>query len=236
MICEAAVFHIELPVPDDFLFEPVMVQFELLFQKPLKARSLPTTAPSDPSHPAAAPRSGSPPPCGADMTPTACARRATARLCRCGCAWRRVWGLGFGKAKALTAARGAGCWLNVARLAQGRRLVASDKSVGGRREAQWGGGATCGVCRHGRRWPGSLLAYRDKSSCWLMHDVVIGCRVLSCCRRLLRVATHQWRHHPSAVGGHGHCHLTFDDMHTCIVEACELPPSLAVPAPPLPAA
>ena len=59
MICEAAVFHMELPVPDDFIFDPLLLQFELLFQKPLKARSLPTAA--DPTHPAAAPRSVPPP-------------------------------------------------------------------------------------------------------------------------------------------------------------------------------
>ncbi len=27
------------------------------------------------------------------------------------------------------------------------------------------------------------------------------------------------RHHPSASGGYGHCHVTYDDMHACIVEA-----------------
>ena len=59
MICEAVVFHVELPVPDDFIFDPLLLQFELLFQKPLKARSLPTAA--DPTHPAAAPRSAPPP-------------------------------------------------------------------------------------------------------------------------------------------------------------------------------
>lgn len=88
MISEAVVFHIELPVPNDFLFEPIILQFELLFQKPIKARALPQ---------------------------------------------------------------------------------ASDG---------------------GLRVP-----------------------------RLQGVATHQWRHHPSATGGHGHCHLTFDDMHSCVVEA-----------------
>jgi hypothetical protein len=53
MICEAVVFHVELPVPSDFLFEPLVVQFELLFQKPLKARALPSAvdgAPAPRSH------------------------------------------------------------------------------------------------------------------------------------------------------------------------------------------
>ena len=44
MISEGVIFHLELPVPSDFNFEPIIVQFELLFQKPLKARALPTSA------------------------------------------------------------------------------------------------------------------------------------------------------------------------------------------------
>ena len=91
LIREGALFHVELPVPNDFLMEPLVVQFELLFQRPLKARALPSGS-------SVATGSASPP-------------------------------------------------------------------------------------------------------------------------RLLCVATHQWRHHPCAAGGQGHCHITFDEMHTCVVEA-----------------
>jgi hypothetical protein len=60
---------------------------------------------------------------------------------------------------------------------------------------------------------------------WRIDGLLMLKRGVIWCRRLLSVATHQWRHHPSAVGGHGHCHLTFDDMHTCVVEACLSPSS-----------
>ncbi|EKX34164.1 hypothetical protein GUITHDRAFT_119658 [Guillardia theta CCMP2712] len=63
--------------------------------------------------------------------------------------------------------------------------------------------------------------------------------------RLLQVATHKFRFLPSQQGCFGHCHLTFDDMHTCIVEAyaccvlscftagrCELLPRMFIPPEP----
>jgi hypothetical protein len=37
---EGAVLELELPTPEDFVFETCIVQFELLFQKPIKAQAL----------------------------------------------------------------------------------------------------------------------------------------------------------------------------------------------------
>jgi hypothetical protein len=40
LIRESGVLELELPVREDFSFEPVTIQFELLFQKPAKASTL----------------------------------------------------------------------------------------------------------------------------------------------------------------------------------------------------
>jgi len=93
-------------------------------------------------------------------------------------------------------------------------------------------GSRCLACstrsQVGRR---DVCVNRPTRRCALLSRALVcsTCLLAVWCRRLLRVATHQWRHHPSAVGGHGHCHLTFDDMHTCIVEACALSPVWPLP-------